>query len=85
MGRLLRELDQAGVEQAWLEARTPTLMRTRGYIRPTLRVDFAYPLAEPLVWIADIVVGAVTAARGDGDLQYLARLERLLTEHQIRI
>jgi hypothetical protein len=60
-------------------------MRTRGYISSALRVDFTYPLSEPLVWLADIVAGAVSSARGDGELQYLAPLEPLLTEHQIQI
>ena len=38
---------------------------------------------RPLVWLPDIVAGAVSAARGDGDQQYLTPLEAMLTEYTI--
>lgn len=93
--RILWELGEAGVGQAWLEARTPSLnradtdavmaMRARREIRPGLRVGFTYPSEEPLVWLPDVTAGAVSAARGDGDDQYLARLASLLVEHTIEL
>jgi chloramphenicol 3-O-phosphotransferase len=93
--RMLWELGEAGVGQAWLEARTPSLnradtdavmaMRARREIRPDLRVGFTYPSEEPLVWLPDVTAGAVSAARGDGDDQYLVPLSSLLTEHTIEL
>ena len=95
MARLLWELGGAGVDQVWLDARKPAqnakdvrlvdVLRIRGEIPDGLRVDFAYASAEPLVWVPDIVAGAVSAARGDGDVQYLAPLESLLTEYTINL
>lgn len=91
--RLLWELDQAGVGQVWLEARTRSLndhdtaaisaLRARKVIIAALRVDFVYPSEEPLAWLPDIVAGAVSAARGDGENRYLAPLIGLLSSHTI--
>ena len=63
--------------------------QTRGQpkreVSPKLRIGFAYPSAEPPVWLPDIVAGAVSAARGDGDEQYERPLARLLTVHMIEL
>ena len=93
MTRLLWELGEAGVDDVWLDARRPVqnamdiklvnVLRTRREIARKLRVDFAQASAEPLVWLPDIVAGAVSAARGDRDDQYLTPLEPMLTEYPI--
>ena len=59
------------------------LLRARREVRKTLRMNFARGTDEPLVWLPDIVAGAVSAARGDGDQQYLTPLEAMLTEYTI--
>ncbi len=93
--RLLWELGRAGVSRALLESRTAGLnakdlalvnvLRVRGEIMHELRVDFVYPLAEPLVWLPDIVAGAVSSARGDDDDRYLGPLKSILTEYSIEL
>ena len=96
--RLLWELQTVDVHQVWLEARTSSLnhkdialvdlLRVQGVLGPDLRVEHVRPtgmLGEPLLWLADIVAGAVSAARGDGELQYLAPLEPLLIEHIVSL
>lgn len=98
MQRLLWELSEMGTSQAWIEARTPTLnvkdaaavaaWRAQRIIPGALRVDFARPYGpqgEPLLWLPDIVAGAVGAARGDGDPQFLTPLEPVLTEFTITL
>jgi len=91
--RLLWELQEAGVTRVWLESRTASLnardhaaveaWRAQHVIGGDLRVDFAQPYGpagEVLLWLPDIVAGAVSAARGDGDERYLTALEPILTE-----
>lgn len=87
--RLFFELEQADVRQAWLEARTPSLNRrdlklvdalrgTRA-ISPALRIDVGYPSGEPMLWAADAVAGAITAAYKH-TADYRRTLQDLLTE-----
>ena len=93
--RLLWELGESGVEQVWIESRTPSLnaadtaavaaMRARREISHKLRISFTYPSGEPLVWIPDIVAGAVGAAQADGDEQYERLLAPLLAVHMIEL
>lgn len=93
--RMLWEMSASDVHQAWLDARTPSqnakdialvdILRVRGELADELRVDFGYPRTEPLLWLPDIVAGAVGIARGDGDEQYLTPLAPLLTEHVIKL
>ena len=93
--RLLWELGECGVDEARLDARRPEqnardialvdALRSRRQIRDELRLDFARSVTEPLVWLPDIVAGAVSAARGDGDHQYVTMLERVLTEYAIEL
>jgi hypothetical protein len=71
--RLLFELDQLDVDQVWLEARTQSLnardqkmvasMRGSKAIPRGMRVDFERPLAEPMLWLPDVVAGTVTAVQ----------------------
>ncbi len=72
---LLVELDRRDVDQAVLEAREPSQnrrdldlvarLRQRQRLRSKLRVDHAAGPAEPLLWLADIVAGAVREHRMD--------------------
>jgi hypothetical protein len=96
---LLWELAACGVEQVWLDSRTESLnrrdralfnlLRVRGTIGDSIRVDFAHPFngrdGEVLLWLPDIVAGAVSAARGDGDGQYLLAIEHLVSEHPVTL
>jgi hypothetical protein len=76
-----------------LETRTSSLnrrdtvmvnaLRMRGEIPDTLRVVFAQsygPQGEPLLWLPDIVAGAVSAVHADGDNRYAAILRPRLAE-----
>lgn len=71
--RLLPELAAIGVTHAWLETRTAVLngrdramvaaMRGSGSLTGSLRVEFGDPEIEPLLWIPDVIAGALGAAR----------------------
>lgn len=77
---LLPQLQQAGTQRVWREARTPTqdkldrehvaAMVGRGFIPATFRVQAGYPSQEPMLWLPDIVAGAVNAAQ-QGHTDYL--------------
>lgn len=92
MEELLPRLDQMGVARVWLESRTQTLnradekmvlaLRGRRLISRELRVEVARPLEEPMLWIPDVVAGAVGAAR-DGDPRWLDALREVVTEIDI--
>jgi hypothetical protein len=94
--RLLWKTNRVGVAQSVLESRGQTqdradlaavaAWRATRQVPPSHRVEFARPYGptgEPMLWLPDIVAGAVTAARGDGDLQYLLPLQTVLSEHVI--
>lgn len=95
--RLLWELDQLGVEVVWLDEWTGSLnardqqmvssMRLKGALRGQIRVEFGRYYngvdGELLLWIPDIVAGAVGAARGEGDFQFVEPIEDLLVEIDI--
>jgi len=92
LGRLLVELDRAGVSELWLESRTQSL-NDRDYksvnvfsaqklIGTQPRVGHARPLEEPLLWVADIVAGAVNSGLG-GDETLLAPLVGMIERHDI--
>lgn len=89
METLLPHLATMGVGQVWLEARTASLntkdhhhveaLRGRRLLTSALRVDIAQPSVEPMLWLPDVVAGAVGAARRGEDC-YLQPLRPLLTE-----
>lgn len=91
---LLFHLEGDGVEQVWLESRgapadsrdisAVRAFRAQHAIGHTNRVDHAFPSAQPLLWVADIVAGAVRAAER-GDDTYRAHLGTAITEHRIRL
>lgn len=92
LARLLYELETTGVTQVWLEARTAALnakdlaavdaWRSQRVVGHSIRVDHAYPSAEPLLWVPDIVAGAVSAAYA-GELVYRDILDPVITEHRV--
>lgn len=91
---LLFHLDAAGIEQVWLETRGATAdrrdiaaidrFRARQIIGHAIRVDHAHPSAEPLLWLADAIARAVSAAEG-GDPTYRAVIASMLTEHRTQL
>ncbi|PUB29983.1 hypothetical protein C8K30_102361 [Promicromonospora sp. AC04] len=77
MERLLYELDQIGVTAVLLESRHPALnardktmaaaLYSKAVVSSALRVEFALPNEEPMLWVPDAVAGIVNAYRSDGD------------------
>ena len=73
MERLVFELGVLGVSQVWLETRTSSLnerdrrmfaaLHAKNAMPARLRIDFALPTDEPMLWVADAVAGAVGQAR----------------------
>ncbi|GAB3765655.1 hypothetical protein [Microlunatus parietis] len=92
--RLLHELDQLGVERVYTEARSPRLnvrdqrmvdaLRVRGVIGESLRVEIGRPTEEPMLWVPDIVAGAVAGSRA-GAADLVAPLRQVLTEIQVTL
>lgn len=70
---LLLRLEAAGVGQVWLEnrqsalnkrdAKTVLFLRGAQLLSRHLRLDFAHPSEEPMLWLPDAVAGAVGLAR----------------------
>ncbi len=89
MQQLLHKLASGSVTQVWFESRDEignrrdlamvANLRTTDALPPTLRVDHAKPLEEPLLWVPDAVAGAVAAAH-DGRTLYRACFEDKLEE-----
>lgn len=75
--RLLYELDQLGVSDVWLETRHSALnerdlrlveaLRGKRSVSLGIRVEFARPKEEPMLWVPDAVAGAVNAAASGAD------------------
>lgn len=92
--RLLFELESAGVDRLWLEARTPILnardmhainvFSMQGVIRSSPHVGHIRPVDEPLLLIPDIVAGSVNAAAG-GDDSFVASLNSLISRCDIKL
>ena len=92
--RLLYELDQLGVSQAWLESRAPAQnkrdrslvdsARRKGLLSHRTSIEFARPLQEPMLWLPDAVAGAVTADNL-GEQRWLLALSELVVVHQVAV
>jgi hypothetical protein len=92
--RLLYELDQLGVSQAWLESRAPAQnkrdrslvdsARRKGLLSHRTSIEFARPLQEPMLWLPDAVAGAVTADNL-GEQRWLLALSELIVVHQVAV
>lgn len=95
MQRLLYELSELGVSHVWIENRTQSLnrrdmqmidaLRSTRAIPDSLTLDFAMPSVEPMLWVPDIVAGAVGLYRRDDDPIPYEALQARITEHEIRI
>ncbi|MBA8827799.1 hypothetical protein FHX42_005206 [Saccharopolyspora lacisalsi] len=90
--RLLAELEQTGIDHVVLEARQRkqnladqqllAAMRAQKRLTSALRMDHVSGPNEPVLALADIVCGAVTADRG-GHSDYLQTLKPLVTLHTL--
>jgi hypothetical protein len=92
--RLLYELGLLGVSDVWLESRSATpdrrdlklvdSARDKGLIPTNLKVDFARPRMESMLWLPDAVAGAVTAANL-GEARWMIAMSEVLTRHQVEV
>jgi hypothetical protein len=81
MESMVVALAAMGVEQVLLEERTPSLnerdqllirsIRGKKLIPKAMRIEVGQPSAEPMLWVSDIVAGAVGADRVHDLPQYL--------------
>lgn len=92
---LYSDLCTRGVGTIWQEARTPSLnthdrkmiaaLRGKRLLPAHVRVEFAMPTQEPMLWVPDAVAGAVGCARvGDGG-HWLEQLEGTVTQIDIEL
>ena len=82
-----------GVSKIFLEERNPSLnqrdrrlietIRGKKLIPPELRIDLERPSEEPMLWMPDIVAGAVGADRVRGNPRYLDAIRSMVEEHDI--
>jgi hypothetical protein len=94
METLMPTLEQLGVSQVFLEARTQTLIRRdreqvanlvgKKLITSALRVGVARPMEEPMLWVPDAVAGAVGADRL-GNPEWLDTIRNSVTEIDVTI
>jgi hypothetical protein len=92
--RLLYELGLLGVSDVWLESRSATpdrrdlklvdSARDKGLIPTNLKVDFARPRMESMLWLPDAVAGAVTAANLR-EPRWMIAMSEVLTQHQVEV
>jgi hypothetical protein len=91
---LLYELEKFGVSDVWLESRRDAHdrrdlrlvdgARHKRLISPALRVSFARPEEEPMLWLPDAVAGAARASLL-GESRWLIALSELITQHRVDI
>lgn len=72
MTSLIVEARQQRLNQR--DVHTFSALRLARQLAPTCRFDFVKGSAEPLLWVADAMVGAVGAQLADGDARYTAML-----------
>lgn len=88
---LLPYLDQQlQVVQVWMETRTKSLnrgdhkmvvaLRGRRLLTSQIRVDMSRPLEEPMLWVPDIVAGAVGAASIGAEPRWQTALGGMVTK-----
>lgn len=92
--RLLFELDGAGVGRVLLESRgrrqdlrdlqVVNALRVQRTLGRQLVVDHAQPMGEPLLWVPDIVAGAV-GAELDRAEPYAEQLAPMVTRYQVSL
>jgi hypothetical protein len=92
--RLLFELESAGVDHVYLERRTEILnqkdrdvvdgFRARRVIAH-IRIDHAPPANEPLLWVPDVVAGAIGLDAVGRGSEYWQMLAPLVERHNITL
>lgn len=92
LATLLLHLDGAGVTQVWVEnrqaalnkrdAQTVLYLRGARMISRALRLEFAHPGDEPMLWLPDAIAGAVGLARR-GVPEYRETLGTMVEEMEI--
>jgi hypothetical protein len=92
--RLLYELGLLGVSHVWLESRSAKpdrrdlklvdSARDKGLIPTDLKVDFARPRMESMLWLPDAVAGAATAANL-GEPRWMLAISEVLTQHNVNV
>lgn len=95
MERLYFELHSREVDTVWVESRHESLnrrdremvdaLRGKGVIGESMRVEFALPKQEPMLWIPDAVAGAVGAFRKGEDQRARTVLGDAVEEISIRL
>jgi hypothetical protein len=95
MERLLQELTELDVENVWLESRTETLngkdiqlvaaVRSKRLLPSSLRVDFALPSEEPMLWLPDAVAGALGAHKKATNSAPHQLLSGMIREIELRL
>jgi hypothetical protein len=91
--RLAWELDSHGVDMLTLEARPPQLMkkdlrtidslRRKQALPKGLRIDHGQPSAEPMLWIADQVLGALGERMSGGTTRWFDAIRPSTTVREI--
>jgi hypothetical protein len=95
MERLLYLLDAADVERVVVESRTALLnerdltlvesLRGQRVLSDRLRVDTERPSGEPLLWVADVVAGAMRAAAAGTSADFADILASLIDRHDVTV
>lgn len=93
--RLAWQLDGHGVQLLTLEARPPQLMRrdrrtidalrSKHALPDGLRIDHAQPSTEPMLWIADQVLGALGESMAGGPTEWFDAVRSSTTVSHIDI
>jgi len=93
METLVMHLAAMDVTHVLLEGRTPSLnnrdmkliraIRGKKLVPTEMRIDVGRPLAEPMLWVPDIVAGAAGADRVHGNPQYLDLIRSTVTQLDI--
>jgi len=95
METLVMHLADMAVTRVLLEERTPSLnerdrllvaaIRGKKLIPKNMHIDVARPSAEPMLWLPDVVAGAVGADRVRGKPQYLDVIRPMVTQVDIQL
>lgn len=95
METLMHRLDEMGVSQVWIENRIPSLnradirmvdaLRSQKIITSGIRIDFARPNNEPMLWIPDALAGSSGMARKGIDTEYRDTMGHSVEEIEIEV
>lgn len=95
MEELVRNLAQLDVGRIWIENRTASLnrgdlrmvdaLRSKKVLAPSVRVDFARPSEDPMLWIADALASSSGMARKGREIAYRRRMGPFVREIELDI